>query len=141
MNAVAASGRSVGAVGLGVGALLAMSGCSILIPQHGLTIRQAVVDAQYSGPDYASNPVEITESACGDEVDCVEAWSTDQADYYRFATRDRATEFAEGLSDGAQSHFIVMDFTGKTGIDRIDQEAASCQLRGANFDHEGPCID
>ncbi|GAB3286880.1 hypothetical protein [Pseudoclavibacter terrae] len=141
MNAVAASGRSVGAVCLGVGALLAMSGCSILIPQHGLTIRQAVVDAQYSGPDYASNPVEITESACGDEVDCVEAWSTDQADYYRFATRDRATEFAEGLFDGAQSHFIVMDFTGKTGIDRVDQEAASCQLRGANFDHEGPCID
>lgn len=141
MNAVAASGRSVGAVCLGVGALLAMSGCSILIPQHGLTIRQAVVDAQYSGPDYASNPVEITESACGDEVDCVEAWSTDQADYYRFATRDRATEFAEGLSDAAQSHFIVMDFTGKTGIDRVDQEVASCQLRGANFDHEGPCID
>ncbi|NYF12429.1 osmotically inducible lipoprotein OsmE [Pseudoclavibacter sp. JAI123] len=138
---MAVRGRSVGAVCVGVGALLAVSGCSILIPQYGLTIRQAVIDAEYTGPDYASNPVEITESACGDEVDCVEAWSTDQADYYRFATRDGATEFAEGLADGAQSHFIVMDFSGKTGVDRSDQESASCQLRGVHFDHEGPCID
>jgi hypothetical protein len=36
---------------------------------------------------------------------------------------------------------IVVDFDGKTGIDRVDQEAASCQLRGVHFDHEGPCID
>lgn len=36
---------------------------------------------------------------------------------------------------------IAMDFAGKTAIDRVDQEAASCQLRGVHFDHEGPCID
>lgn len=127
--------------GLCAAALLATSGCSILIPQYGLTIKRAVVDAEYTGPDHATNPVEITESACGEEIDCVEAWSTDQANYYRFATRDRATEYADGLADGAQSHFIVMDFAGKTGVDRHDQEAASCELRGVHFDHEGPCID
>ncbi|PPF35280.1 MULTISPECIES: hypothetical protein [unclassified Pseudoclavibacter] len=127
--------------GLCAAALLSTSGCSIFIPQYGLTIREAVVDAEYTGPDYASDPVEITESACGEEIDCLEAWSTDQADYYRFATRDEAAEFADGLADGAQSNFIVMDFAGKAGVDRSDQEAASCQLRGTHFDHEGPCID
>lgn len=69
---------------------------------------------RYPGEEWslAANPVEITDEVCDDAFPCLQAYKTDQAQYFKFKTRDAAaqavTEFGD---DGYQSNFIAIHFT------------------------------
>lgn len=124
---------SVGAVGI----LLSMTSCSLFDNLRQLTIEHVVVDEEYAGRDVTTDPREITDAACGDEIRCVEAWDTLEAAYYRFETREEAEEFASTVDDGFLSAYIVMDFAGKDEATARDQLAAMQQLAGTWQDYEG----
>lgn len=118
-----------------------LSGCSLLDPHSNLTIAMVVSeDAWADLPDVTTDPIEITDTACGMAVDCVEAWSTEEADYYRFASRSQAADFAATLDDGFVSHYIAMDLGGKDAAPAVQQQAMA-QLANTWQDYEGPYSD
>ena len=87
-----------------------LAGCTLIDNQSALTV-EAVVNAEYE-PDATTNPQDVTTDKCGATVDCVEAFTTDEASYLRFGSRERAAEYAATLDDGFVVNFIVMDFAG-----------------------------
>lgn len=120
---------------------LLLSGCSLFDQHANLTIAAVVDEDAYPDlPDVTTNPVETTEDVCGAAAACVEAWSTDEADYYRFASRDQATDYAATLDDGFVSHYIVMDFHGKDATIEAQQQAME-QLANNWQDYEGAYPD
>ncbi|ASD21743.1 hypothetical protein B7495_06230 [Cryobacterium sp. LW097] len=88
----------------------ALAGCALIDNQSALTI-EAVVNAEYE-TDSTTNPQDVTADECGAPVDCLEAFTTDEASYLRFGSRERAAEYAATLEDGFVVNFIVMDFAG-----------------------------
>jgi len=59
-----------------------------------------------------SNPQEATGELCTDGFDCIQAYTTDQADYLRFETTGEAEEAAARID--AETHlsdYIVVRFT------------------------------
>lgn len=122
------------AVVAAVGALL--SGCALLDPHSGLTIAFLMED-HGDAADVTTNPIDITDAACGTALDCVEAYDTDEAAYYRFASRERAAEYAAGLDDAFVIHYIVMDFAGKNDASTEHQRWAMERLAGTWQDYEG----
>lgn len=119
---------------------LLLTSCSLLDPHKKLTIEYVVNEAWPDGPEVTSNAVETTDETCGDRVDCVEAWSTDEADYLRFTSRQQAADYADALDDGFVSNYIVMDFEGKAASVE-DQLLAMQSLDGIWQDGEGPYPD
>jgi osmotically inducible lipoprotein OsmE len=96
-----------------------------------------ILDDEGYDVDVTSDPVDITDGSCGDDVECVEAYSTSEADYYRFASRDAASEFASTLTDGFVVHYIVMDFEGKDDA-LVDRQRAAMERLAATWqDYEG----
>lgn len=95
-----------------------------------------MTEAEYDGPDTTSNPVDITDTACGEALDCIEAYDTEEATYYRFASRDRATKYASSLEDGFLVNYIVMDFGGKDAS-REEQHWAMEALAGTWQSYDG----
>lgn len=91
--------------------------------------------------DVTTNPIEITDDACSTELDCVEAYSTEEANYYRFASRDQAADLAATLDDGFVIHYIVMDFAGKDAAAKEHQRWATERLAGTWQDYNGTFPD
>lgn len=100
-----------------------------------LTLDVVMVDGDFE--DVTTNPVETTTQACGTAISCVEAYSTSEADYYRFPSQKRASNFAKTLEDGFHNHYIVMDFSGKRDVSREQQQWAIEHLLGIWQDYEG----
>lgn len=107
----------------------------VLHPQLTLTLKD-LMEAEYTGKDVTTEVTEITDSACGAEVGCVEAYSTAEANYYRFRTHAAATEYNSALTDSFSVNYFVMDFAGKDASVN-DQLFAMHQLAGAWNDYEG----
>ncbi|WDF35092.1 hypothetical protein PTW37_16445 (plasmid) [Arthrobacter agilis] len=108
----------------------------VLHPQLTLTLEDLLLEAEYAGKDVTTEVVEITDSACGAEVDCVEAYSTAEANYYRFRTHAAAAEYNLTLADSFSVNYFVMDFAGKDASVN-DQLFAMEQLAGTWNDYEG----
>lgn len=89
-----------------------LGGCALVDNHMGLTLRFAVAEGERGGPDATTDPRDVTAEMCGEKLDCVEAYTTVEATYLRFGSRQRAAEYAETLSDGFLVNYIVMDFTG-----------------------------
>ncbi|MBG6215036.1 MULTISPECIES: hypothetical protein [unclassified Cryobacterium] len=68
------------------------------------------MDAEHDAPKTRSDSVEITSTACVEDLDCVEAYDTDEATYVRFESRDRAAKYGSSLDDGVVVNYIVMNF-------------------------------
>lgn len=107
----------------------------LMHPQLTLTLED-VMDAEYTGKDITTDVVEITDTACGSDITCVEAYSTGEADYYRFRTHAAATEHESTLDDGFRVNYFVMDFAGKDSSVN-DQLFAMQVLAGMWNDYEG----
>jgi len=117
-----------------------IAGCAVFDLYSQLTIASLMDDEGYA-VDVTTNPVDITDDACGDELACVEAYSTDEANYYRFASRDAAADYAATLEDGFVMHYIVMDFAGKDHASREHQQSAMERLAATWQDYDGPFPD
>ncbi|KAA9104736.1 hypothetical protein [Microbacterium rhizomatis] len=100
-----------------------------------------LMDDQGYETDVTTNPVNITETACTEELDCIEAYSTDEANYYRFNTQDAATEYVASIDDGFAVHYIAMDFTGKDSASPATQRSAMERLAGTWQDYGGTFPD
>lgn len=120
-------------------AALSLSGCSFVDPQSNLTLND-VMNAQYDAPDVTTDVMEITDTACDSALDCVEAYSTAEADYFRFDTRVGAEEYGATLDDGFVINFIVMDFEGKDAS--VEHQLWAMQsVAGTWNDYEGEFPD
>jgi hypothetical protein len=106
-----------------------------LHPQLTLTLEN-VMDAEYTGKNVITDVVEITDTACTSDIKCVEAYSTAQANYYRFRTHAAATEYEATLDDGFSVNYFVMDLAGKDASVN-DQLFAMQILAGTWNDYEG----
>lgn len=120
-----------------VGVMLA--GCALLDNHSALTVEMVVVDAEYE-PDVTTNPVDVTAERCGAALDCVEAYTTTEASYLRFSSRERAAEYAATLDDGFVVHYIVMDFAGHDAPAEHQRWAMEA-LAGTWQDYEGEFPD
>ena len=124
-----------------VASLMLMTGCALLDNHSNLTIATVMEDAGESSEDVTTNPRDITEDECPSTSDCIEAYSTDEANYYRFSTREEAKTFADSLDDGFVSHYIVMNFAGKTDTTKLSQQRAMERLASTWQDDEGTFPD
>lgn len=115
---------------------LLVSGCALFDPHSQLTLVTLMEDEGYD-IDVTTNPVEITDDACDGPLDCVEAYSTDEANYYRFASRDQASDYAASLGDGFVIHYIVMNFAGKDDATKEHQQWAMERLAATWQDYDG----
>ena len=120
-------------------AAISLAGCAIFDPQSTLTL-DGVMNSQYDAPDVTTEVREITDTACGSAIDCVEAYSTAEADYFRFDTRAGAEEYGATLDDGFVINFIVMDFEGKDAS--VEHQLWAMQaVAGTWNDYEGEFPD
>ncbi|SEF12445.1 osmotically inducible lipoprotein OsmE [Arthrobacter alpinus] len=116
-----------------------LSGCSLFDPQVDLTLHD-VVNAEYDAPDVTTQAEGITDTACVSPRNCVEAYSTAEADYFRFDTRKRADEYGSSVKDGFVVNYIVMDFEGKNASVEMQLWAMQA-LAGMWNDYEGDFPD
>jgi hypothetical protein len=121
-------------------AITPLAGCVLFDRHLRLTIPMVLTDDS-DAVDVTTNPIEITDDVCNETLDCVEAYSTDQADYYRFTSRDMANEFESTLDVGFVVNYIVMDFSNKPDASKVDQRWAMEQLGGTWQDYEGTYPD
>ena len=98
--------------------------------QWTLTLHELLENTGVENPP-ATEPRDITRTACGETVDCVEAYDTGEATYYRFGSRGAAERFEATVADGVRSHYIVMGFAGQTGVSTTEQLWAMRCLAGA----------
>lgn len=116
-----------------------LSGCSLFDPQRDLTLHD-VMNAEYDAPDVTTQAEDITDTACVSPRDCVEAYSTAEADHSRFHTRKRAEEYGSSAKDGFVVNYIVMDFEGKNAS--VEAQLWAMQaLAGTWNDYEGDFPD
>lgn len=99
-----------------------------------------VMNAEYDAPDATTQAEDITGTACVPPLECVEAYSTAEANYYRFASRKRAQEYGASVKDGFVINYFVMDFAGKHASVE-DQLMAMQGLAGTWNDYEGDFPD
>lgn len=116
---------------------LLTAGCALFDPQSGLTLA-TVMEDHGDAVDVTANSREITDEVCGERLDCVEAYSTDEANYYRFSTREQAADHAASLHDGFVVNYVVMDFAGKDSSSKEHQQWAMERLAGTWQDYTGP---
>lgn len=122
-----------------IGLSSALAGCVLFDPQGNLNVRD-VMNAEYDAPDASTQEEEITDEVCGEQLDCVEAYSTAEANYYRFDSRQRAEEYWSTLADGFVVNYIVMDFAGKNAT-VTEQLWAMQATAGMWNDYEGDYPD
>ena len=127
--------RHIATVGVLACASLLLAGC-VLFDRHSQLTIEALMEDNYD-VDVTTNPVDITGDACGTTLDCVEAYSTDEANYYRFASREEAADQAASLDDGFAVLYIVMDFAGKDSAPKMHQRWAMERLAGTWQDYDG----
>ena len=116
-----------------------LAGCSLFDPQHNLTLHD-VMNFESDAPDVTTQAKDITETVCVTSLDCVEAYSTAEADYFRFESRKRAEEYGSTVKDGFVVNYIVMDFAGKE-VQVEKQLWAMQSLAGTWNDYEGDFPD
>lgn len=115
-----------------------LTGC-VLLDNHSALTLEMVVDAGYE-PDVSTDPEDVTAERCGAVLDCVEAYTTTEASYLRFGSRERAAEYAATLDDGFVVHYIVMDFAGHDAPTERQRWAMEA-LAGTWQDYEGEYPD
>lgn len=113
---------------------VALAGCALFDNHRALTL-EIVVNAEYQ-PDSTTNPRDVTADVCDATLDCIEAFTTTEASYVRFDSRDRAAEYAATLNNGFVVNYIVMDFAGHD-VPRENQRLAMEALAGTWQDYEG----
>ncbi len=118
-------------------ACISLAAWALVDNVRALTLDVIMTDGDGDGIDVTTNPVEITNRVCGTTVDCVEAYSTSEANYYRFSSRKRASDFAATLNDGFHVHYMVMDFADKHYASKEHQLWAMEGLAGTWNDYEG----
>ncbi|MDU0328425.1 hypothetical protein RWH43_16825 [Microbacterium sp. KSW2-21] len=104
--------------------------------QWTLTLHELLENTGVENPS-VTEPRDITRAACGETVDCVEAYDTAEATYYRFGSRGAAERFEATVGDGFRSNYIVMDFAEKTDVSMTEQLWAMQYLAGTWQDYEG----
>ncbi|MBG6053998.1 hypothetical protein IWX81_000388 [Salinibacterium sp. CAN_S4] len=72
-------------------AITSLAGCALFDRFPRLTIPMVLTDDS-GAVDVTTHPIEITDDVCNKTLECVEAYRTDQADYYRFSSREMANE-------------------------------------------------
>jgi len=117
-----------------------LASCTLFDRYSQLTLAMLMEDGGDTA-DVTTNPAEITEVACGDDLNCVEAYSTAEANYYRFASRHDAAEYAATIDDGFAVHYIVMDFAGKNNATHAHQQRAMERLASTWQDYDGTFPD
>ncbi len=132
--------RLVVSAGILTPACLLLTGCALFDNHSQLTIA-LLMENHGDTADVTTDPIDITADACGTTLDCVEAYRTEEADYYRFASRDEAAEHAATLDDGFVVHYIVMDFAGKETASKEHQRWAMERLAGTWQDYHGTFPD
>ncbi|MFC8304336.1 hypothetical protein ACFUCV_11695 [Specibacter sp. NPDC057265] len=116
-----------------------LAGCSLFDPQRNLTLHD-VVNSEHDGPDVTTQAEDISETACASPLDCVEAYSTAEANYFRFESRKSAEEYGSTVKDGFVVNYIVMDFAGKDAP--VEKQLWAMQgLAGTWNDYEGDFPD
>lgn len=108
--------------------------------QWTLTLHELLENTGVENPP-VTEPRDITGTACGETLNCVEAYDTEEATYYRFGSRGAAERFEETVVDGFRSNYIVMDFVDKTGVSKTKQLWAMQHLAGTWQDYEGSFPD
>jgi len=121
-------------------AITSFAGCA-LFDRHSLLTIPMVLDDERDSADVTTNPIETTDEVCNETLECVEAYSTDEVDYYRFTSRDTANEFESTLDGGFVVHYIVMDLSNKPDASKLDQQLAMEQLSSIWQDYEGTYPD
>lgn len=121
-------------------AITSLAGCTLFDRHSQLTIPIVLTDDS-DAVDVTKNPIEITDGVCNETLECVEAYSTDQADYYRFTSREMANEFESTLDVGFVVNYIVMDLSNKPDASKTDKRWAMEQLGGTWQDYEGTYPD
>ena len=121
-------------------ATTSLAGCALFDRHSQLTIPM-VVNTESDAVDVTTNPIEITDEVCNETLECVEAYSTDEADYYRFTSRETANQFESSLDDGFVVHYIVMDLSKKPDVSKLRQQWAMELLGGIWQDYEGTFPD
>jgi len=120
--------------------ITSLAGCALFDRHSQLTI-QMVLNDESDAVDVTTNPIEITDEVCTETLECIEAYSTDEADYYRFTSRETANEFESTLDDGFIVNYIVMDLSNKPDASNLDQRRAMEQLGSIWQDYEGTYPD
>jgi hypothetical protein len=116
-------------------ALVSVSACGILDPQGTLTLHD-VLDTGNAASVGHTEVEDVTAEACDADIQCVEAYSTAEADYFRFDSRERAREYGSTLEDGFVVNYFVMDFAGKDAS--VEHQLWAMQgLAGMWNDYEG----
>lgn len=114
-------------------------GRSLFDPQRGLTLGD-VVNAGDDAPDATAQREGITAAACVSRRNCVEAYSTAEAEHFRFETPKRAEEHGVAVKDRFVANYIVMDFAGKDAS--LEEQLWAMQgLAGIWNDCEGDFAD
>lgn len=108
--------------------------------QWTLTLHELLENTGVKNPP-VTEPRDITRTTCGEALDCVEAYATGEATYYRFGSRGAAERFEATVLDGFRSNYIVMDFAGKAGVSKTEQLWAMEYLAGTWQDYEGSFPD
>lgn len=121
-------------------AIISLAGYALFDRFSRLTIPIVLTDDS-DAVDVTTNPIEITDDVCNETLECVEAYSTDQADYYRFTSREMANEFESTLDVGFVVNYIVMDLSNKPDASKTDQRWAMEELGGTWQDYEGTYPD
>lgn len=121
-------------------ATISLAGCAIFDRYSQLTIPIVLLD-ESDVVEATTNPIEITDEVCNETLECIEAYSTDEADYYRFTSRETANEFESTLEVGFVIHYIVMDLSNKPDATKMDQRRAMEQFSNIWQDYDGPYPD
>lgn len=100
-----------------------------------------VMSSEPDAEDPTTDPIDVTASTCSADIPCVEAYSTAEATYLRFGSRDAAAQHLATLQDGFQSNYIVMDFAGRDHVSKTQQLWAMQHLAGLWQDYEGEFPD
>lgn len=90
-----------------------------------LTLESLLTNPDYSR-ELVSSPQDITAEQCPGASGCIEAWSTDQADYYRFSSPAEASAWAQ--QTGPQSCHSGYRVAVNSGVTTLEGWALTCQL-------------
>lgn len=90
-----------------IGILTTSVGCAPGWDRNEISLSELLPNAELSG---VTNPEDVTEQLCDDESTCVEAWTTEEATYYRFDSDADAEQLSEVIEGGIHVDQIAVIF-------------------------------
>ncbi|WP_161924846.1 hypothetical protein [Actinomyces sp. 432] len=117
-------------VGLAVVAALHLLYAYIYVIGPAQQDKELTLKELLTGPDYShqlvSSPQDLTAEQCPGASGCIEAWRTDQADYFRFSSASAASAWAQqaGPKSCHSGYRVVVN----RGVTTLDGWAATCGL-------------